>query len=72
MPHHFLNTGIKLITGSRQKNAADLRLQELKTATDLMEPLLSADRRKRQIAVIMLPHTVSDEVMSRQILLIVT
>ena len=57
---------------AKQKNAADLRLQELKTATDLMEPLLSADKRKRQIALIMLPHTVSDGVMSRQILLIAT
>ena len=54
------------------ENAADLRLQELKTATDLVEPLLSADKRKRQIALIMLPHTVSDGVMSRQILLIAT
>jgi hypothetical protein len=54
------------------KNAADLRLEELKTAAGLMEPLLSDNKRKRQMALVMLPRSISDPEISQQILFIAT
>jgi caspase domain-containing protein len=51
-----------------QKEQSDLRLQELKLASDLLEPLLSKDAKKRRIAALMLPATLSNHDMCQQIL----
>jgi hypothetical protein len=53
---------------SSQKNLADLRLQELKMASDLLEPLLSSDPRKKRIAALMLPSALSDHEICQRIL----
>lgn len=53
---------------SAQKNESEVRLQELKMASDLLEPLLSSDPRKRRIAALMLPSALSDHEICQKIL----
>src|ERR1017187_1413228 len=45
------------------RNETDQRLAELKMASDLLEPLVSKDERKREAATLMLPRALTDTVM---------
>ena len=55
-----------------QKNQSDVRIEELRLASQLLESLVSPDSKKRRIATLMLPSALSNQQMTQQILTALT